>query len=131
MSIPFVCGAYDSRETVGVGGDCPVCFRGGSLELERAYSRACFCFLPLCMLGSPSYTSTCVACGSRMPAAVMVAQPGFVSLVPTPWSAAAGSMPLWRAPERAPSATAAPLSSSAQPPAGGDPAEAAPPKGKH
>jgi hypothetical protein len=129
MSFPLVCGAYDNRETVGVGGDCPVCFRGGSLELERAYSRACFCFLPLFMLGTPSYTSTCVACGSRMPAAVITAQPGFVSLVPTPWSVAAGPAPLWRAPE--PAAVSAPLSSSSQPPAGGDAAEATPLRGKH
>jgi hypothetical protein len=128
MAIPLICGAYDNRDTVGVGGDCPVCFRGGfgpagTLELERSSTTSCFCFIPLCSVGSATYAATCRACGSNMPAAVLVSQPGFVSLVHTPWSA---QPQLWREQPAALAPTPSANSVPSQPPAGGEAAETVP-----
>ena len=58
----------------------------GTLELERYYSRACLCFLPLCVVGGASYTAVCRNCGSHMPASTLVHQRRFLALAPLPFA---------------------------------------------
>jgi len=90
------------QETVGRGGDCPVCAGRGTVELRLDYSRFCCYFVLLCRIGS---ASVCRACGSRMPAAALVNQPAFVSLVPTPCPRPQAAAP---APALAPALASAP-----------------------
>ena len=112
--IPLVCGTYSNLETVGVGGDCPVCRSYGSVELERTYETACFCFLPLCKAGPDAFAARCRSCNSRMPPAMLVQQRGFVPLVRLPFATPFGS-PL----------NPAPLPPAQQAAAAADPATAA------
>jgi hypothetical protein len=78
----FICGSYKMQETVGRGGDCPVCARRNTVELRHDYLRFCCYFIPLCKVGGDELSAVCRACGSRMPPAALVEQPFFISLLP-------------------------------------------------
>ena len=106
MQIPIVilCGTQPERRLVrGDSFSCPVCNEHAVRLVEDA-QRFCFCFLPLCLVGTPQQSAICGFCGARMPASIVsrapladaAAPPSIVGRAPLAGTAAPTSAPAAR-----------------------------------
>ena len=76
----WICGTRPLRSTLGTGSTCPVCGEP-TVSLVEDSARACFCFVPLCIVGSPTQSSVCTSCGARMPLEIALRGPAGAQLV--------------------------------------------------
>jgi hypothetical protein len=68
----LVCGTTASTHAVDAASPattCPVCAGANAVQVVRTDERCCFCWIPLCRVGSHEPFAVCRRCGSVMPAA--------------------------------------------------------------